>query len=237
MALGRLQDRRSMPSLQSPSFQTSPPFLGTYSLSMDLTSGDLVHYGTPRVLCGFSGSEVYTAPQERTRLTVFLRSHWPATKPPCFDNPLQRYWSFHMVAQNGEVPSGALPVGFSEQQDTTRAIYSVTQIHFIRRYIAESSAKMFSYPGLLFAVGCLLVGLPPDSGHPGIGVSFKLGVKGFEFFVDLSVCGHIEVGMNQSASRIVRRVLDWKDWILPIFDVLAGPHSSIPYVHVGLRIV
>ncbi|KAL1124493.1 hypothetical protein AAG570_001119 [Ranatra chinensis] len=54
---------------------------------------------------------------------------------------------------------------------------------------------------------------------------------------DLSDCGDIEVGMKsvvetyQGASRIVRRVLDWKDWILSILDFLAEPHSFIPYVH------
>ncbi|KAL1115424.1 hypothetical protein AAG570_007454 [Ranatra chinensis] len=64
-------------------------------------------------------------------------------------------------------------------------------------------------------------------------------VKGFEFFVkDLSDCGVIQVVMKsvvetyRGASRIVRSVLDWKDWILSILDFLAEPHSSIPWTEV-----
>ncbi|KAL1123840.1 hypothetical protein AAG570_001611 [Ranatra chinensis] len=38
--------------------------------------------------------------------------------------------------------------------------------------------------------------------HPGIGVSFKFGVKGFEFFVDLSDCGDIEVDAFKSRGWI-----------------------------------
>ncbi|KAL1124009.1 hypothetical protein AAG570_001779 [Ranatra chinensis] len=37
-----------------------------------------------------------------------------------------------------------------------------------------------------------------------------------------------ECGLKQGESRIVRRVLNWKDWILSILDFLAEPHSSIP---------
>ncbi|KAL1129671.1 hypothetical protein AAG570_012616 [Ranatra chinensis] len=43
--------------------------------------------------------------------------------------------------------------------------------------------------------------------------------------------------MYQGASRIVRRVLDWKDWIPSLLDFLTEPDSSIPTVlqHLAIR--
>jgi hypothetical protein len=46
-----------------------------------------------------------------------------------------------------------------------------------------------------------------------------------------------EVGDYQGASRIVRGTLDWKVCMRAILEGLAEPHSSMPFVQVGFRIV
>jgi hypothetical protein len=39
------------------------------------------------------------------------------------------------------------------------------------------------------------------------------------------------------ASTIILRILHWLPWIIEMLDLLAQPHNSRPYVHIGMIVV
>ncbi|KAL1115221.1 hypothetical protein AAG570_007252 [Ranatra chinensis] len=88
-----------------------------------------------------------------------------------------------------------------------------------------------SEPEVLLSAGRTVLATGPDA----VVVSVCDGHAEGPGFDSLRGQSWLKARLHQGASRIVRRVLDRKDWILSVFDFMAEPHSSILYRRLDSR--